>query len=430
MLDSLKKEDPELAQLILLEEARQSNHIELIASENTVSPAILEALGTVLTNKYAEGYPEKRYYGGCAVVDKIEALAIARASALFGCTFANVQPHSGSQANQTAFLAFLKPGDTILSLSLSMGGHLTHGAGVNLSGKWFRIVHYGVDPETGLIDMAEVAQLARAHRPKMIITGASAYARFIDFEGFREIADSIDALLLVDMAHIAGLVAGGVHPSPFPHAHIVTSTTHKTLRGPRGGLILCNEAPLNTKINSALFPGLQGGPLLHVIAAKAVCFREALEPPFKIYTQQIVHNAKALAETLLAKGWQLVSGGTDNHLILLDLRSHGLTGQIAEGLLEKVGLICNKNSVPFDPLPPKETSGIRLGTPAGTTRGLGVAEFQIIGEWIDTVLRAYQGPQEQTVQETIQKKVHALCQRFPLPYTQSSTSPFVLHAAP
>jgi glycine hydroxymethyltransferase len=415
MFESLKIADPKIAAFILQEEKRQQQHIELIASENSVSPAILDALGTVLTNKYAEGYPGKRYYGGCYVVDDVERLAQNRVQELFGCSFSNVQPHSGSQANQATFLAFLNPGDTFLALSLNAGGHLTHGSSVNLSGKWFHAVHYGVSPEDGLIDLAEVEALAHKHRPKMIITGASAYPRFIDFEGFRRIADAVGALFLVDMAHIAGLVAAGVHPSPFPHAHVVTSTTHKTLRGPRGGLILWNDASLSPKINSALFPGLQGGPLLNVIAAKAVCFHEALQPSFQKYGRQVVTNADVLGKTLQNLGFQLVSGGTDNHLVLLDLRHHNLTGKKAESLLEQVGLVVNKNSIPFDPLPPRETSGIRLGTPAGTTRGFGEKEFQKIGEWIGRILRSDETSQEAVLKE-IKESVSALCELYPLDF--------------
>lgn len=410
MIPNLLHEDPEMARLVAREHARQTEVIELIASENVVSPAVQEAMGTILTNKYAEGYPGNRYYGGCHVVDQIETLARDRAKALFGCEYANVQPHSGSQANQAVFLALLKPGDTILSLSLNAGGHLTHGSPVNLSGKWFHVVHYGVDQHTGFIPMDQVAQLAQTHKPKLIIAGASAYPRFIDFEGFRAIADGVGAFFLVDMAHIAGLVAGGVHPSPLPHAHVVTSTTHKTLRGPRGGIILAQTEALGQKLNSAIFPGLQGGPLMHVIAAKGVSFLEASRPAFKDYSLRIVRNARALAESLLESGFSLVTGGTDNHLVLVDLQKKDLTGAAAERRLEDVGLVCNKNSVPFDPRPPKETSGIRLGTPAMTTRGLKEEDFRQIGRWIGTVL-------SQEVQDadlkSIQQDIRSLCSRYP-----------------
>ena len=412
-LEILHKQDPHVADLIRQEALRQDHHIELIASENIASPAVLEALGTVLTNKYAEGYPGRRYYGGCEVVDQVERLAQDRAQKLFGCGFANVQPHSGSQANQAAFLAFLKPGDTLLSLSLSAGGHLTHGSPVNLSGKWFRAVHYGLTPEAGLLDMNQVERLARQHRPRLIIAGASAYPRTIDFRAFRDIADVVGALLMVDMAHIAGLVAAGVHPSPFPHAHVVTSTTHKTLRGPRGGLILTQDPGLASKINSALFPGIQGGPLLNVIAAKAVCFQEALQPSFKRYAQDVVAHARTLGESLGSHGWNLVSGGTDTHLLLMDLRGRGVTGKEAEHLLEHVGLVCNKNSVPQDPLPPQQTSGIRLGTPAGTTRGLTQEVWKEMGTWIHQVLHHHNTQEAPQVMQAVKEAVGALCQRYP-----------------
>ncbi len=405
VFDALKKEDAEVEALIQQEQIRQDQTIELIASENIVSQAVLEALGTVFTNKYAEGYPGRRYYGGCEVVDQLESLAQERAKKLFQCRYVNVQPHSGSQANQAVFLALLKPGEKILSLSLDAGGHLTHGSPVNLSGKWFEVIHYGVDPQTSLIDMNEVAELAEKHRPRLIIAGGSAYPRFIDFEAFRQIADATGSLLLADMAHIAGLVAGGVHPSPLPYAHVVTTTTHKTLRGPRGGMILSDDPTFFSKLDSALFPGLQGGPLLNVIAAKAVCFQEALRPSFKQYAQQVVDNAKALAQTLIESGFSLVSGGTDNHLILLTLQH--VTGQWAERHLERFGIICNKNMIPNDPRSPQETSGIRLGTPAMTTRGFGRTEFQMVGRWISQLLN-----QTSDDDQAIRREVADLCQQF------------------
>src|SRR5688572_14089837 len=364
--------DPALFAALEEELHRQQSQIELIASENIVSRAVLAAAGSVLTNKYAEGYPGKRYYGGCEAVDKAEALAIERACKLFGCTYANVQPHSGSQANQGVFNALLKPGDTILGMSLAAGGHLTHGAPVNQSGKWFKPVSYMVKPDTHLIDMDEVRKLAKEHSPRIIIAGGSAYPRQIPFAEFRAIADEVGAHLLVDMAHFAGLVAGGMHPSPFPHAHVVTTTTHKTLRGPRGGMILTNDPDIAKKVNSAIFPGLQGGPLMHVIAAKAVAFGEALKPEFKVYAKNVIENAKAMGEVLVSDGYALVSGGTDTHLILLDLRPKKLTGNISEKALERAHITCNKNGVPFDPEKPMVTSGVRLGAPAGTTRGFGV----------------------------------------------------------
>lgn len=406
---SLSEEDPQVYLTIQGELKRQQNQIELIASENFVSRAVLEAQGSVLTNKYAEGYPGKRYYGGCEWVDQTEQLAIDRACSLFQCGYANVQSHSGSQANQAVFLAFLSPGDTILSMSLVAGGHLTHGAKVNLSGKWFNIVHYGVHPETHLIDEAEVRAQALAHRPKLIIAGGSAYPRVIDFARFREIADEVGAILMVDMAHFAGLVAGGVFPSPLPFAHVVTTTTHKTLRGPRGGMILSKDLEIGKKINSAIFPGLQGGPLMHVIAAKAVAFQEALQPSFKTYAAAVIENARALAETLERRGFNIITKGTDCHLLLLDLQPFQMTGADAELKLERAGLTCNKNGIPFDPLPPTQTSGIRLGTPAGTTRGFGVPEFQQIGDWIADVLEG-----DASLEGIIREKVEALCQRFPL----------------
>ncbi len=395
---------------------RQQSQIELIASENIVSRAVLEAQGSVLTNKYAEGYPGRRYYGGCEFVDVAERLAIERAKRLFHCGFANVQPHSGAQANQGAFLALLSPGDTILGLSLAAGGHLTHGAPPNLSGKWFKAASYGVRAEDGRIDFDEVERQAEAHRPRLIICGGSAYPRIIDFARFREIADRVGAYLMVDMAHFAGLVAGGVHPSPIPHAQIVTTTTHKTLRGPRGGMILTDDEAIAKKIDSAMFPGLQGGPLMHVIAAKAVALGEALQPSFPVYAQAVVDNAKALAETLVAEGLAIVSGGTDTHLMLVDLRPLDLTGRDAEKSLERAGMTCNKNGIPFDPRPPTVTSGIRLGSPAATTRGFGVAEFRQIGRWIGEVLRGLaQHPDENSgVERRVREAVTALCERFPV----------------
>jgi glycine hydroxymethyltransferase len=413
----LRESDPDLADAIRDELSRQQNQIELIASENIVSRAVLEAQGSVLTNKYAEGYPGRRYYGGCEHVDVVETLAIERAKKLFDCAFANVQPHSGAQANQTVMLALLKPGDTVLGMSLSAGGHLTHGAAPNLSGKWFNAVQYGVRKEDGLIDFEELERLAREHKPQMIIAGGSAYPRFIDFARFRAIADEVGAYFLVDMAHFAGLVAGGVHPSPLPHAHVVTTTTHKTLRGARGGMVLSNDPDLGKKINSAAFPGLQGGPLVHAIAGKAAAFGEALKPEFKAYSQQIVDNAKALASTLMEAGFDTVSGGTDNHLLLLDLRPKQLTGKAAEESLDRAGITCNKNGVPFDPEKPMITSGIRLGSPAGTTRGFGTAEFVQVGQFIDEVLEGLRqnGAEGNAAVETAMKaKVKEMCQRFPI----------------
>ena len=415
--DSLASRDPAIADVIGLETGRQKNQIELIASENIVSRAVLEAQGSVLTNKYAEGYPGRRYYGGCEHVDIAEELAIERAKQLYDCAYANVQPNSGSQANQAVMQALIKPGDTILGMSLAAGGHLTHGAAPNQSGKWFNAVQYGVRQQDDLIDYDEVAALAEAHKPQMIIAGGSAYPRIIDFKKFREIADNVGAYLLVDMAHISGLVAAGVHPSPLPYAHAVTTTTHKTLRGPRGGLILSNEADLGKKFNSAIFPGIQGGPLMHVIAAKAVAFGEALQPDFKLYMQQVVANAKALAETLSGHGFDIVSGGTDNHLVLLDLRPKNVTGNIAEAALERAHITCNKNGVPFDPQPPTITSGVRLGTPAGTTRGFGVAEFQKVGDWIAEVLEAVAangGEAAPDMESKVRGEVEALCADFPI----------------
>ena len=413
---TLAETDPELSESIEAELRRQRHQIELIASENIVSRAVLDAQGSVLTNKYAEGYPGRRYYGGCEYVDVAEELAIARARKLFDCAFANVQAHSGAQANQCVLLALLKPGDTILGMSLAAGGHLTHGAAPNLSGKWFNAVQYDVRREDGRIDFDQVEALAREHKPRLIIAGGSAYPRVIDFVRFREIADEVGAIFHVDMAHFAGLVAAGVHPSPLPHAHVVTSTTHKTLRGPRGGLILSNDLDLGKKINSAAFPGLQGGPLMHVIASKAAAFREALEPSFKTYAQAVVRNAQTLAETLLENGFDIVSGGTDTHLMLVDLRPKGLTGKAAEESLDRAGITCNKNGVPFDPEKPTITSGIRLGTPAATTRGFGQAEFRRVGELITRVLDALAAnPEDNTAAEqAVRTEVEALCHRFPI----------------
>ena len=414
---SLAETDPELYAAVEKELGRQQDEIELIASENIVSKAVLEAAGSVLTNKYAEGYPGRRYYGGCQFVDIAEQLAIDRATALFGCSFANVQANSGSQANQSVLLGLAKAGDTILGMSLDAGGHLTHGAKPNLSGKWFNAVQYGVDPETHLIDFEQVAALAREHRPTVIIAGGSAYPRIIDFSNFRRIADEVGAILHVDMAHFAGLVAAGVHPSPFPHAHVATTTTHKTLRGPRGGMVLTDDEAIAKKINSAIFPGLQGGPLMHVIAAKAVAFGEALKPGFKDYAGQVVANAKALGETLQKNGLDLVSGGTDTHVLLVDLRPKGVTGVDAEKALGRAHITCNKNGVPNDPEKPTVTSGIRLGSPAGTTRGFTPSEFAQVGNMIAEVLDglAANGPEgDQTVEAKIKQEALALCRRFPI----------------
>ncbi len=398
---------------IAAERRRQCDSIELIASENFVSLAVLEAQGSLLTNKYAEGYPGRRYYGGCANVDTVERLAIERAKTLFGCAHANVQPHSGSQANQAVYLALLAPGDCMLGLDLKAGGHLTHGAAINISGRWFDAVTYGVDPETHLIDMEAVAVLARTRRPKLIIAGGSAYSRIPDFAAFRRIADEVGARLMVDMAHFAGLVAGGAHPSPFPHAHVVTSTTHKTLRGPRGGLILTDDEALARKIDSAIFPGLQGGPLMHVIAAKAVAFGEALAPSFADYARAVVANARGLSDRLVEGGLKIVSGGTDNHLAVVDLRPWGLTGNIAEKALESVGITLNKNTVPNDPEKPMVTSGIRVGSAAGTSRGFDAAEFREIGDLILAVLEATRSG---APVGDVPDRVQALTRRFPLPY--------------
>ncbi len=413
---SLENRDQELFSAIESELHRQQNEIELIASENIVSRAVLEAQGSVLTNKYAEGYPGKRYYGGCQFVDIAETLAIERAKKLFGCHFANVQPHSGAQANQAVFLALLQPGDTFMGLDLNCGGHLTHGSPVNLSGKWFNPVPYGVRSDDNIIDMDEVARIARKTKPKLILAGGSGYSRFWDFARFRDIADEVGALFMVDMAHFAGLVAGGVHPSPLPHAHVVTTTTHKTLRGPRGGMILCNDEAIAKKINSAVFPGLQGGPLMHVIAAKAVAFGEALEPSFKAYTQAIVENAKTLAGSLKSAGLDIVSGGTDNHLMLVDLRPKGVKGNSAEKALARANITCNKNGIPYDPEKPMVTSGVRVGTPACTTRGFGMAEFQQVGQMIAEVIDAISDTGEGTVsvEQNVKERALALTARFPI----------------
>lgn len=413
---SLKESDPEIYAGIYKELTRQQNQIELIASENIVSKAVLEAQGSILTNKYAEGYCGRRYYGGCEFVDIAENLAIERAKKLFGAQFVNVQPHSGAQANGAVQLALLQPGDTLMGMSLSAGGHLTHGASVALSGKWFNAVQYGVRKEDGLIDFEEVERLAKEHKPKLIIAGGSAYPRAIDFAKFRAIADEVGALLMVDMAHFAGLVAGGVHENPLKYADVVTTTTHKTLRGPRGGMILTNREDLAKKINSAVFPGLQGGPLMHVIAGKAVALGEALKPEFKEYAKSVVANAKVLGETLVRRGLNLVSGGTDTHLVLVDLRPKGLTGKLAEKSLERAGMTCNKNGIPFDPEKPTVTSGIRLGTPAGTTRGFGVEEFRTVANLIGDVLDglAQNAEDNAAAEEKAHKTVLDLCRRFPI----------------
>ena len=413
----LAESDPEIADAIAKELGRQRDEIELIASENIDSKAVLEAQGSVLTNKYAEGLPGRRYYGGCQYVDIAETLAIERVTKLFGCRFANVQPHSGASANAAAFMALMVPGDTFLGLNLAAGGHLTHGSPVNLSGRWFKPVPYSVRRDDHRIDIDEVRKLAQEHRPKVIIAGGSAYPRIIDFRAFREIADEVGAKLMVDMAHFAGLVAGGVHPSPFPHAHVVTSTAHKTLRGPRSGFILSDDEELAKKINSAVFPGLQGGPLMHVIAAKAVAFGEALRPSFKVYAKNVVENAKALAETLKSKGFDIVSGGTDTHLMLVDLRPKRLTGKVAEAALGRAYITCNKNGIPYDPEKPTITSGVRLGTPAGTTRGFGIAEFRQVGEMIAEVidvLSQKSAEEDALVEGAVRERVKALVKRFPI----------------
>lgn len=414
---TLKESDPALAGIVAREFRRQQDEIELIASENIVSRAVLETVGTVLTNKYAEGYPGNRYYGGCQYVDEAETLAIERAKKLFSCGFANVQPHSGSTANQAAFMALMKPGDTFMGLSLAAGGHLTHGSPVNMSGKWFKVVPYSVRRQDHRIDMDEVAMLAREQKPKVIVAGGSAYPRIIDFAAFRQIADEVGAYLMVDMAHFAGLVAGGVHPSPFPHAHVVTTTTHKTLRGPRGAAVFTNDEALARKINSAVFPGLQGGPLMHVVAAKAVAFGEALQPEFKAYARAVAENAKVLGEGLSSSGFDLVSGGTDTHLLLVDLRPKKLTGNRAEKALGRANITTNKNGVPFDPEKPQVTSGLRLGSPAGTTRGFGTAEFRTIGRLIARVLDGLAVNGEEgngKIEAEAKAEALDLCRRFPI----------------
>jgi len=415
--DGLGIADPDIADAIERELGRQRDTIELIASENIVSKAVLEAQGSILTNKYAEGYPGKRYYGGCEYVDVVEQLAIERAKQLFDAGFANVQPNSGSQMNQAVFLALLEPGDSFMGLDLNAGGHLTHGSPVNMSGKWFKPIPYGVRRDDQLLDMDEVARIARENRPKLIIAGGTAYSRIWDFEAFRKIADEVGAFLMVDMAHFAGLVAGGMHPNPVPHAHVVTTTTHKSLRGPRGGLILSNDEAIAKKLNSAVFPGLQGGPLMHVIAAKAVALKEALQPDFKAYAAQVVANARALAKALQDEGLDIVSGGTDNHLMLVDLRPKQATGKAAEKALDRASITCNKNGIPFDPEKPFVTSGIRLGTPAGTTRGLGEAEFRQIGSMIAEVvegLRNNGAEGDAQIEHSVARRVHAICARFPI----------------
>ncbi len=413
----LAETDPELAAAIGAELTRQQDGIELIASENIVSAAVLEAQGSVLTNKYAEGYPGKRYYGGCTYVDVAETLAIERAKQLFGCAFANVQPHSGAQANQAVFLATIKPGATILGMSLAAGGHLTHGAAPNLSGKWFHAVQYGVRQDDGLLDYEELERLAEQHKPAMIIAGGSAYPRVIDFARIRRVADAVGAIFMVDMAHFAGLVAAGVFPSPLPHAHVVTTTTHKTLRGPRGGMILSNDEDLGKKINSAVFPGLQGGPLMHVIAGKAVAFGEALRPEFRAYQRAVIDNARALSAVLVEQGLAIVTGGTDSHLALVDLRPKRVTGRAAEASLERAHITANKNAIPFDPEKPAITSGIRLGSPACTTRGFGTEEFAEVGRMIADVLDGLAGSNDgtnATVEAAVGARVRALCARFPI----------------
>lgn len=415
--DSLRSTDPALQKAIDQELGRQQHEIELIASENIVSAAVMEAQGSVMTNKYAEGYPARRYYGGCQYVDVAEELARERAKELFNCAYVNVQPHSGAQANQAVFFAMLEPSDTFMGLNLAAGGHLTHGSPVNQSGKWFNVVPYGVDPDTHLIDYSELETLARENKPKLIIAGGSAYPRIIDFKRFREIADSVGAKLMVDMAHFAGLVAGGQHPSPLEFADVVTTTTHKTLRGPRGGMILSNDEELGKKFNSSVFPGLQGGPLMHVIAAKAVAFGEALRPEFKQYSAEVVENAKALAATMVGGGFDVVSGGTDTHLMLIDLRPKGLTGKAAEAALGRAAITCNKNGIPFDPESPFVTSGIRLGSPAGTSRGFGVDEFRHVGDLILETLDGLAANGEEgnaAAEAAVEKRVRALTDQFPI----------------
>jgi glycine hydroxymethyltransferase len=416
-LDRRKITDTALLRALDKELQRQEDHIELIASENYASAQVMAIQGSVLTNKYAEGYPGRRYYGGCVEVDVAETLAIERAKLLFGCSYINVQPHSGAQANQAVFLALVKPGDTILGMSLDAGGHLTHGAAPNLSGKWFRAVQYGVRREDGLLDYDQLEAMARAEKPKLIIAGGSAYPRVIDFARIRRVADEVGAFFMVDMAHFAGLVAAGVYPTPLPHAHVVTTTTHKTLRGPRGGMILSNDAELGKKFNSAVFPGLQGGPLMHVIAGKAAAFGEALRPEFKAYQQAVVDNARALAATLVEQGLAIVTGGTDSHLMLVDLRPKRVTGKAAEASLERAHMTANKNAIPFDPEKPAITSGVRLGTPAGTTRGFGVAEFQQVGRMIGEVLDGLAASNDGTnavVEAAVGARVKELCARFPI----------------
>lgn len=415
--EDLKSADADVYNAIQGELKRQQSSIELIASENIVSRAVMQAQGSVFTNKYAEGYPGRRYYGGCEYSDVVEDIARDRAKELFGAKYANVQPNSGSQANQGVMMALIKPGDTVLGMSLAAGGHLTHGAAPNQSGKWFNAVQYGVRESDSLIDYDEVERLAKEHQPKMIIAGASAYPRHIDFERFRKIADSVGAYLFVDMAHYAGLIAAGTYPSPVPHAHVTTTTTHKTLRGPRGGMILTNDLEIFKKLNSAIFPGIQGGPLMHVIAAKAVSYAEALKPEFKAYGQAIIDNARALAKTLQDGGVDIVSGGTDSHIVLVDLRPKGLTGKDTEEALERAGMTCNKNAVPFDPQPPMVTSGVRLGTPAATSRGFGVEEFKLVGQYAIEVLDGLKanGPEgNAAVEKAVKEKVDALCERFPI----------------
>ena len=414
--DDLKTRDPELFKSVQDELGRLQNQVELIASENVVSKAVLEATGSVMTNKYAEGYPGRRYYGGCEFVDVAEQLALDRAKELFSCTYANVQPHAGAQANLGVYVALCQPGDTLLGMSLAAGGHLTHGAKPNFSGKWMNAVQYGVRKDDHRIDYDEVEALAKEHNPKIIVAGGSAYPRVINFARFREIADSVDAYLMVDMAHFSGLVAGGAHPSPLPHAHVVTTTTHKTLRGPRGGMILSNDGDIGKKINSSIFPGMQGGPLMHVIAAKAVAFGEALRPEFKVYAARVVENAQTLAATLAEQGFDIVSGGTDTHLMLVDLRPKGLTGREAEASLENAGITCNKNGIPFDPEKPTITSGIRLGTPAATTRGFGPEEFTMVGNMIVEVLDglAASNGDNSAIEQEVRKEVRELCDRFPI----------------
>jgi len=413
---SLKDSDKELYDSVKNEFIRQQNHIELIASENIVSKAVLEAQGSVLTNKYAEGYPGKRYYGGCEHVDLSESLAIERAKKLFNCNFANVQPHSGAQANGAVYLALIKPGDTILGMSLNSGGHLTHGAKPAQSGKWFNAIHYDVDKDTGLLDYENIERLALEHKPKLIIAGGSAYSRIIDFKKFRDICDKVNAYFLVDMAHFSGLVAGGVYPNPVMHADVVTSTTHKVLRGPRGGIILTNKEDLIKKFNSAIFPGLQGGPLMHVIAAKAVCFKEALTEEFKDYSNDVINNAKILSDKLMKNGFKIFSGGTDTHLMLVDLREFNITGKDAEASLVRANITCNKNGIPFDTQSPMITSGIRLGTPACTTRGFGPNEFSLIGDLISKVLNGLSknGQNNSKIEKEVQKEVIDLCSSFPI----------------